>query len=115
MKTTIKNTFVSLLIVAAMTVSCNKSKTENDGTTDQENISVTDTTVIKSGENSDASTSNGQSAIDAQTSTTSGNDNKTATKKSGLSAPDGTNKENHDGDMYTKNDTTRMPTGTSIK
>jgi len=114
MKTTIKNTFVSLLIVTAMTVSCNKSKTENDGTTDQENISVTDTTVIQSAENSDVSTSNGQSATGAQTSTTSGNA-KTGTKKSGLSAPDGTNKENHDGDMYTKNDTTRMPTGTSIK
>ncbi len=31
------------------------------------------------------------------------------------SAPNGTDAENHDGDPYTKNDTTPMPTGTSIR
>lgn len=41
----------------------------------------------------------------------------TKTKKkysnNGWSAPDGTDAENHDGDMYTKHDTTNMPTGTT--
>jgi hypothetical protein len=45
--------------------------------------------------------------------------NKTGKKgdrsKSGYSAPDGTDAENHDGDQYTRNDTTRMPTGGTIK
>ena len=36
--------------------------------------------------------------------------------KTGYSAPDGTAAENYDGDMYTKHDTTRMPSGqTPIK
>ncbi|HEX8561532.1 MAG TPA: hypothetical protein VF676_01010 [Flavobacterium sp.] len=35
--------------------------------------------------------------------------------KSGYSAPNGTDAENHDGDPYTKHDTTPMPTGTSIR
>jgi hypothetical protein len=33
----------------------------------------------------------------------------------GYSAPDGSDAENHDGDMYTKHDTTKMPSGVPIK
>lgn len=40
---------------------------------------------------------------------------KTKSSKSGYSAPNGTDAENHDGDPYTKHDTTSMPTGTSIR
>jgi hypothetical protein len=37
----------------------------------------------------------------------------TGKSKKGYSAPNGTAAENNDGDMYTKHDTTRMPSGSS--
>lgn len=45
------------------------------------------------------------------------NDSKIAKddKKSEYGAKDGTDAENHDGDMYTKNNQKAMPTGTSIQ
>lgn len=51
--------------------------------------------------------------------TTAGTRTKTTRAKSqdylSNPAPDGTDAENHDNDYYTRNDTSRKPTGTSIK
>lgn len=62
-----------------------------------------------SGDGSDGSTS-GTSVNKAKNVQTQNRSNADR-NKSGYSAPDGTAAENRDGDMYTKHDTTRMPSG----
>lgn len=84
--------------------------------------SSTQTTEMTDGSEA---TENGDGTTDgSSTGNSSGNDgsrapgfkNKAGTaEREGVSAPDGTADENHDGDPYTKHDTTPMPTGTSIK
>ncbi len=68
-----------------------------------------------SGDGSDGRT-NGTAVNKAKAVQVMNRTNAARNSKTGYSAPDGTAAENHDGDMYTKHDTTRMPSGqTPIK
>lgn len=65
-----------------------------------------------SGDGSDGRTS-GTSVNKAKSIQVENRTNARKSGKSGYSAPDGTPAENYDGDMYTKHDTTRMPSGST--
>lgn len=68
-----------------------------------------------SGDGSDGRT-NGTAVNKAKAVQVTNRANAAKNAKAGYSAPDGTAAENYDGDMYTKHDTTRMPSGaTPIK
>jgi len=114
MKAIIKTTAVLLFGILAF-ISC-KSKEENSEENLQQTTAIEKDADSISGE-VEASNTNSPAKSDNNASqsypATAGS--KTNKKGEKMSAPDGTNKENHDGDMYTKNDTTRMPSGTTIK
>ncbi len=63
-----------------------------------------------SGDGSDGRTSS--TAVNTSKNVQMGTNKKPKSLK-GYSAPDGTRAENHDGDMYTKHDTTMMPSGST--
>lgn len=65
-----------------------------------------------SGDGSDGRTA-GTSVNKAKKVQVANRNNARAKSKSGYSAPNGTAAENNDGDMYTKHDTTRMPSGST--
>ena len=125
--------FTALLVALNMT-SC-KDKNESDETTTEVSTTTTQDSIDLYNESSgtgsttgnDVSGSNSGSVENNNTSENSGSTStssptsknattgKKAPVKKGYSAPDGTDAENHDGDMYTKHDTTRMPSGPPIK
>lgn len=126
MKISLFNLICSLAIVALLSVSCNScndkkvpgndsppevtptTSTDNSATDVNANIRY-DEDITSSSENEPSATAN--STANAPTKTSK----KPPGKLKGYSAADGTNAENHDGDMYTKHDTTPMPSGIPIK
>lgn len=86
---------------------CDKEKDTRIETTITERESTTD---IETGAGSESTTENRPTGTQTRSGRASQN-------QSNLSnpAPDGTDAENHDNDYYTRNDTSRKPTGTSIK
>jgi len=123
--------FTALLVALNMT-SC-KDKNESDETsievsttTTQDSIDLydessgtgstpgNDVSGSNSGSVENTSDNSGNTSTSSPTSKNATTGKKAPVKK-GYSAPDGTDAENHDGDMYTKHDTTRMPSGPPIK
>lgn len=128
-------TLVLVGFVAYTTQSCNSCSDKNndpipeqtpevtveENTMQYDNADGSESTPTDSNTNmSSGSSSTGNSATQTKATTAS------QTAKSGkpgrlspvvreYSAPNGTDAENHDGDPYTKHDTTSMPTGTSIR
>ena len=123
MKTTYLNIMACVLLAAGMALSCKKDSDNNS--TDIDQMEVSDGSADSLGEyGTDSTDAQGNSAMGANNAESSGNKARkteqsttaVAKEKTGYSAPDGTDAENHDGDPYTKHDTTRMPSGsTSIK
>ena len=102
--------------IVASCDSCNKKQdanvttaTESPMTTESSDVATTDTTATIATQ-ATGTTSAGKGAQ-------KGNTSKTATDKpdKGYSAADGTDAENNDGDQYTRNDKTPMPSGPPIK
>lgn len=110
-------TFLGLLIGTVTATSCKKDCETVTKTTDVE-------TTVTSHETETSSVDDTMFTKDMPSETVAIKSNratKTVTAKTPKSqsylsdpAPDGTDAENHDGDYYTRNDTTRKPTG-SIK
>ncbi len=102
-----------LFIIAATTISCNGCRDKKIEHTDGASDGVSadggyyDTDGNYHHRNGSANSTNSGSEKNAE--------GKSKVNKNGYSAPDGTDAENHDGDMYTKNDTTSMPSGPPIK
>ncbi|GEP51896.1 hypothetical protein FNO01nite_25680 [Flavobacterium noncentrifugens] len=126
MKTIVKTMLASILL-ANLSISC-KKESENTTTevSSEPTEQITDTTAIDTNFNSTTTVRNtndkpsaGQQSETSKQSTTTASSSQSKVSKdkkaSGMSAPDGTDAENHDGDMYTKNDNTKMPSGTPIK
>jgi hypothetical protein len=122
---TIFQTIATLIFVAGLHISCkDKENTPADlSVPTTETIETTDT-VNPSGDMSGGgatTTTTANPGNDERTNSTAVNRSKniqtssSKNQKSGYSAADGTDAENHDGDMYTKHDTTRMPSGVPIK
>ena len=92
----------------------------NDGESGSMSGSTPGSARNRSGANADADSYSGDGS-DGRTESTAVNRSKnvqvgTNNKKKnlkGYSAPDGTRDENNDGDMYTKHDTTMMPSGST--
>jgi hypothetical protein len=112
----------ALILIAATTILCNGCNDKNN----VENTDNTETTVPADGASADGgyydadgnySEGNGRDSGKGTASGSGRNSDGTpkTNKNNGYSAPDGTNAENNDGDMYTKNDTTPMPSGPPIK
>ena len=103
------------LLSSLFVVSCKKDCDCPEKTAKTE-TATTQTTHDESMFNKDAATT-GSAATTRSESTTKKPRRATSKSQNYLSqpAPDGTDAENHDGDYYTRNDTTRMPTGTPIK
>ena len=115
MKTIIK-TAAFLFLFGSLLASCNKSKEENADANLQEtngHEKYADSISSETDRSNTAPTSYNDEDSGQSNGVSSGN--KSNKKGEKMSAADGTDKENHDGDMYTKNDTTRMPSGTTIK
>lgn len=119
MRTTIK--FAMLAFSVSCFTACKDTKSAEH---------ITTTTITESTEYRNGSEQPAEGSTDSRTSRSgaaqndgngnsvsngSNTSNSVSKKKSGYSAPDGTDAENRDGDMYTKHDTTRMPTGVPIK
>ena len=119
-----------LLLVGGINSSCNSCNDKKDPQVDSstQQVTVTDSTA-NSGYNDVAAEENGIANAEmnatgkASVSKSSGSNSKGSgsnakskkgDKLKGYGAADGTDAENHDGDQYTRNDTTRMPNG-SIK
>lgn len=119
-----------LLLVGGINSSCNSCNDKKDPQVNSstQQVTVTDSTA-NPGYNDVATDENGIANAEMNASgNTSGskssgsnsrrNDSDVKSKKGGklkgYGAADGTDAENHDGDQYTRNDTTRMPSG-SIK
>lgn len=115
MKTTYLSTIAVTLSLAGLTVSCDgcddKKVSDADG---QVNVTV-ETDGIHDGNAASGQSNSATSGTAKSADGRSGNDTKAGTKKNGYSAADGTNDENNDGDMYTKNDTTPQASGPPIK
>jgi hypothetical protein len=131
---TIFQTITALIFTAALSISCKDkenapadlsapsietsgpAETNTDTTGNSPDMSgggattTTSTTTEGSGDGSDGRTNS--TAVNRSKNIQTNSSKK---KVSGYSAPDGTAAENHDGDMYTKHDTTRMPSGVPIK
>ena len=132
-----------VLIIAGLSASCNSCNNKDvPGNSNPPEVTPTESTQVGSSDEA-STTSSGPGSGSASGASTGGSSgsttfsgdgsdgrtdgtavnkskniqNGTAGKKSlkGYSAPNGTAAENNDGDMYTKHDTTRMPTGTPIK
>jgi len=126
---TIAKTMFAFLILANLSISCKKeSQIPTTETSSMSSENSSDTIVDGANADSPAATTatnvtddkqatSQQNGTSAKQPTAAGASNKTPKdkKESGMSAPDGTDAENHDGDMYTKNDNTKMPSGTPIK
>lgn len=106
-----KSVFLPLLLLAALT-SCKKDCDCPD------RDSATTTTATTADENEyKGQSQNTATSPSAASSGKNGKVRKNTGNSDNLShpAPDGTDAENHDDDYYTRNDTTRKPTGTTIK
>lgn len=116
MKTTYLTITASLLLLAGLSVSCDGCKDKKATDTEEVNVSVE-----TNGQNSayDRTSGNDANSDGTYSGTKSGSNSsatsKTGKSKNGYSAPDGTDAENHDGDMYTKHDTTPQASGPPIK
>ncbi len=118
---------IAFMLVAAINVSCNScdkrqgsevpAVTSTTETEYNHSAPAPDTIATAEMDNSSSipiGTSKSSSTTGTKQSTTTTTNTKTASK-SGYSAADGTDAENSDGDMYTKNNKKAMPTGTSIQ
>lgn len=125
MKTIVKTT-LALLLLANLNTSCKKGSESTVPEHSSESVEATNDTIKNDTVSTSTATSSStesvgnasQSANSTKQSTAVTSSKTKATKdnkKSGMSAPDGTDAENHDGDMYTKNDNKPMPSGTPIK
>ena len=123
MKTTYLKITASLLLLASLTVSCDgcNDKKTTHSTSDDVKVTVETTDGNSAYDEASGDNANGaeSSGVRQGSSTAKPTVTNTAkgTKKGndGYSAPDGTDAENHDGDMYTKHDTTQRPSGPPIK
>jgi|GEM_PF-5714920 len=106
-----KIVFLPLVLLLALT-SCKK---DCDCPDSKDANSTTEVTTVD-----DQNGTQSQNTSSSRSAARSGG-NPATLKKSGTNdnlshpAPDGTDAENHDDDYYTRNDTTRKPTGTTIK
>jgi len=143
MKSTYFNIMASLLVAGTMSISCKTDKENtpadmSESTVEEDNAGAPviyeagdqgaadmETSDAESQRNTSGSGVDSKVESQRQIEGTSVNKAKKVEqgvtgkgKKSlkGYGAPDGTDAENHDGDQYTKHDTTRMPSGSvSIK
>ena len=125
MKTSIKFGTALVMIAAILSVSCNScdkrpgSDLPTVDATENYNDAYPATDTLATGDAGDETPTTGTitSAANKQSGSNAATDSKTqkAEKKSDYGAKDGTDAENHDGDMYTKNNQKAMPTGTSIQ
>ncbi len=104
--------------VTASCDSCNKKQDSLPADSTAIGYTETDTTHTESTDSTDQASA--QSAPIPSQSTRAGKRPMPRTQSEdkslkGYSAPDGTDAENHDGDQYTRNDNTPMPTGTPVK
>jgi hypothetical protein len=122
MKANIKNTLGGMLLISLLTIGCKKDTEDINSMPESTTDSLpADDIGVQQDNGGSASYTNAQSqqtSGSANASNPSAKSVKTSTSKdrSGYSAADGTDDENNDGDMYTKNDKRMMPSGsTSIK
>ena len=136
MKTNLITAAAIAFFIGNLTVSCNSCEDKNNdpipmGTPEASSSSV-EYDEANSGSIYDGSDQNGTSINNGNNGNTSAATERSSSKattgkatkspaKPGrvlsntYSAPNGTDAENHDGDPYTKHDTTSRPTGTSIR
>ncbi len=122
MKKPLLNSFAALLFAGCL-ISCNGCKENaNPSNTPPEANPTDNTTGMGEPETGTSASADAATPTAASTENNSNSVNTSAERKhpkdnklKGYSAPDGTDAENHDGDMYTRNDTTRMPSGVPIK
>lgn len=88
------------------------SPEQSDMSTTADTEITTDGNQNTDGENQKTQTTKVKSSVTTRAAKKPGTNPNTITD---YSAPNGTDAENHDGDPYTKHDTTSMPTGTSIR
>ncbi|HMI08363.1 MAG TPA: hypothetical protein VK528_12500 [Flavobacterium sp.] len=121
MKPQILQTIAALLFIGSLTTSCNSCEKKPETATAPETVTTAATPAADT-----TATANAAVADEATTATgseraakkrTTGKTGKAATAKldKGYSAEDGTDAENYDGDQYSKNDQTPMPSGPPIK
>lgn len=120
MKTTTISLTAALIAMATLAASCESCSKKTPETTPVETVSTTENTyvdavpdtVATAAVSPDDEASGGNATRSSTTPKTA-----TATKsdQDGYGAANGTNKENNDGDQYTRNDPKPMPSGTSIK
>ena len=126
MKIATKISLVTLVFASILTTSCNSCNNKQaseipvtDGTANY-NEAYAEADTLATGDAGTISTAvenSGTSAAKRRSGGATANNKKVQKedKKSDYSAKDGTDAENHDGDMYTKNNQKSMPTGTSIQ
>lgn len=136
----IKHITVAIVLLAGLGISCRDKEndietiaveTESEIQTDTSSANVSDgensfgsaeitrdTDAAPSSDKTTQYTGNGSTGRTSSSAVNRSQEVQRSTAKkttTGYSAPDGTAAENHDGDMYTKHDTTRMPSGPPIK
>lgn len=123
MKKSIFSYIAVLVLAGTLTTacdSCNKKQESVPADSTSTGYTETDTTQTEVVDNSNADEASAQSAPIPSQSTREGKRKTPRTQSDekslkGYSAPDGTDAENHDGDQYTRNDNTPMPTGVPVK
>lgn len=100
---------LSTFVVAACKKECDCKEADAKGSTHDKTATVEGKDVDTPSDGVHTSTPKGGNSGKSKSSGRPGSDNLSNP------APDGTDAENHDGDSYTRNDTSRKPTGTTIK
>lgn len=121
MKKPIFKSIAALLFAGMTTASCDSCNKKQDSVpADSTTIGYTETDTTQTGTGGNSDEASSQSAPIPSQSTREGKRKTPRTQSEdkslkGYSAPDGTDAENHDGDQYTRNDNTPMPTGVPVK